>query len=149
MFGNDPESTVRKMREVIEEVTGIVIEDWAKLVESELQTIKLRLDTIEGASPLRANSEQPLVGPPGKTEERPAALARPASLAELKTWAEDTILLSNLGSRRQDKYWAGVRKTAEKVLQWLGTLDQGPAAQCPSEVEVQKRAWHPNSEHSH
>lgn len=114
-------------------------DEYTKLADWLMQ-IEKRLEIVEGASRFPANSEQPLVGPPDKSEERPAALARPATISELRTLIKMRIAEWDVSGVKWE-----VRKTVihelRSILKGLGKLDQGPVAQCPSEDESQTKGY--------
>ena len=135
MFGDDPENTVRKMKEVIEDVTVIVIDDWAKCVEMEVDKIRQRLDALEVAS-RKANTEQPLVSPPSQSTESPAALARPECLTKLVSYVE--MRLGFFKSIRTTYMHANaIIDELEEINEQLVTYDQGPLAEVPTANESQ------------
>jgi hypothetical protein len=107
-------------------------EDQFNQIMARLLVIESRLLTIEASSPPRASTVQPLVGPPERTDGEPAALARPAILAELKTFIEcefDEIIKRGETVGRCQAY----RRSLDRILKRIEDLDQGPIAQCPVE----------------
>jgi hypothetical protein len=98
-----------------------------ELLDTDRELIRRLADSIEAASRLAANTEQPLVGPPEKSNGRPAALARPETLTEVETLIEDVRVLPHKYGFPID-YRRGWRECCNEILQRLGTLDQGTIA---------------------
>ena len=105
------------------------------LLFQQMRELQDRVDTLEEASRIAANTEQPLVGPPSAAEENCAALARPVILAKLKTFLEER-LEAMLSRRCAKMHVVAVMRDFEKILQWLNELDQGPIAQPLSKIEM-------------
>jgi hypothetical protein len=99
--------------------------DYKNLLD-QIEVIQSQCVILEGIA-RRANTEQPLVGPPEKSNGRPAALARPATLSELKTFIEE--MRSHYSTDRcGTRFEAGVVAACERILHQMGTLDQGSIA---------------------
>lgn len=114
-------------------------------VHRAVEELQARLDALEANSRNAASSDQPFVGPPSQSKDS-RALARPVSLAELKTFIQEEH--ASVDDFSTDAMYAsGARDAYDTVLQHLTELDQGPVVQKPlEEPSVVKRAWHPNSE---
>jgi hypothetical protein len=106
-------------------------------LHEQIKELQARVDAIEAASRLAANTEQPLVGPPEKSNGRPAALARPAILAELKTFLEGRREVAETIFPIEARIMVDVELNT--IFQELGKLDQGTAAKCPSEESTRKK----------
>lgn len=98
-----------------------------KLDDSDRELIRRLTDALEGARPPRSNSVEPFVGPPDVNQGEPAALARPATLSELKAWIKEQFHLDEERWQYGD-FGQGMMTAAEKILQRIDDLDQGPIA---------------------
>jgi len=90
---------------------------------------------------------QPLVGPPDVVQGEPAALARPATLAELKTFMNETFAYYYSVTETSDER-ALLDMARSDIFQKLGTFDQGPIAKNSLEEICERLANQPDDPNS-
>lgn len=110
-------------------------DEYEKLA-ARLSAVERKLVVIE-ANSRKACSEQPLVGPPDKSEERPAALARPQTIAEVETLVKE-VIYNRMRLAVSFNLRFEIDVIGKMILQRLGTLDQGPVASTPLEEIVSR-----------
>lgn len=109
-----------------------------QLSDTDRELIRRLTDALEGARPPRSNSVEPFVGPPDANQGEPAALARPATIPELKTWLKDKLRAVK-ESGVQGVNTPLVVEWLNFILQQLKDLDQGPIAKPCSKPKSPKQ----------
>ena len=110
-----------------------------RIILGELVEIKKRLDSIEQASTLRANSEQSVVGQPNVGDSENPALARPATLTKVRSIVQR---LCNTEKPREclSQYGIVCKEIGIAILQEIEDLDQGPIAKSSQGDELYEAA---------
>ncbi len=108
-----------------------------QLSDTDRELIRRLTDALEGARPPRSNSVQPLVGPPDVNQGEPAALARPATIAEVMSVLQRWLMVISSDCVPLHSKWL-FNNHCKKMFQALGTLDQGPGTKPPPEISKWK-----------